>query len=98
MDGATLMGRRDGFDKLARDRQRFVQRKRTLRDAVRHRRTLHELEHQRMRASTFFESVNRSDVRMIERGEQLRFALESRETIGIGGEGVRKDLERDVAI
>jgi len=95
---AGFMGRFDGFNDLPRDRQRFVERKRAPRDAVRQRRPLDELEHQRMCASTFFESVNRSDVRMIERGEQLCFALESRKTIGIGGEGGRKDLEGDVAI
>ena len=35
---------------------------------------------------------------MIERGEDLRFALEPRETIGIARECVRQDLQRDVAI
>ena len=35
---------------------------------------------------------------MIERGERLRFALEARQPIGICGEQVRQDLERDVAI
>ena len=35
---------------------------------------------------------------MIERGEDLRFALEAREAIGIVGEGLGQDLDRDVAI
>ena len=34
---------------------------------------------------------------MIERGEGLRLALEPRETIGIRGERVRQDLDRDLA-
>ena len=38
------------------------------------------------------------DVRVIQRGEDLRFALESREAIGIVGERLRQDLDRDVAI
>ena len=38
------------------------------------------------------------DVRVVERREDLRFALEAREAIGIGGERVGQDLERDVAI
>ena len=33
------------------------------------------------------EAVDRADVRVIERREQPRFALEAREAIGIGGEG-----------
>ena len=35
---------------------------------------------------------------MIQRGEDLRFALEAGEAIGIAGEGIRQNLERDVAI
>ena len=38
------------------------------------------------------------DVRMIEDRERLRFAREPGQAIGIAGEGVRKDLQRDVAI
>ena len=34
---------------------------------------------------------------MIERGEHLRLALEAREAIGIGGERLGQDLDRDVA-
>ena len=34
---------------------------------------------------------------MIERGEQLRFALEPRETIRVADEGVGQHLDRDVA-
>ena len=35
---------------------------------------------------------------MVERGEHLRFALEPGESFGVAGEGVRQDLDRDVAI
>ena len=35
---------------------------------------------------------------MVERGEHLRFALEASEPVGIEGEGVGQDLQRDVAI
>ena len=38
------------------------------------------------------------DVRMVERRERLRFALEAREPLRIGGERGRQDLDRDVAI
>ena len=37
------------------------------------------------------------DVRMIQRRERLRFALEPREPLGIGGERLGQDLDRDVA-
>ena len=49
-------------------------------------------------AADFLEAVDLRDVRMIERREHLRFALEPRQPIGIGRERVRQDLDRDVAI
>ena len=36
--------------------------------------------------SDVFEAVDRADVRMIQRRQHPRFALEAREPIGIGGE------------
>ena len=45
----------------------------------------------------FANLVNRDDVRMIERRGGARFALESRASIGIGGERLRQNLDRDVA-
>ena len=38
------------------------------------------------------------DVRMIQRRERLRFALEAGQAIGISRERVGQDLDRDVAI
>src|SRR5262245_16497439 len=35
---------------------------------------------------------------MIQRGQNLRFALETREPVGIEREGFRKNFERDLAI
>ena len=40
----------------------------------------------------------RGDVRVIQRREDFRFALEPREPIGIGGERWRQDLDRDLAL
>ena len=45
----------------------------------------------------FFEPVDRRDVRMIERGEDLGLALEAGEALGVVCEQVGQDLERDVA-
>ena len=38
------------------------------------------------------------DVGMIQRGEDLRFAMKPREPIGVAGERVGKHLDRDIAI
>ena len=44
------------------------------------------------------EVVDREDVRMRERRDGLRLALEPRERVGIGGDGFGEDLDRDVAV
>jgi hypothetical protein len=43
------------------------------------------------------EPVNLRDVRVIEGRERLRFALESRQPIGVAGKRLGQDLDRDVA-
>ena len=48
--------------------------------------------------SDFFETVDRGDVRMIQRREGLGFARETRQSVGVGGERVGQHLDRDVAI
>ena len=45
-----------------------------------------------------FETVDRANVGMIQRGEHLRFTLEARDAIGIARERFRQDLDRDFAI
>jgi hypothetical protein len=90
---ATLVCVIERLGDLLRHRQRFIERHRPLRDALRQRRPLHQLHHQ----GAVFHSINRSDVRMIERRQHLRFAREPRHAVGIGGEGLRQHLDGDVA-
>ena len=45
----------------------------------------------------FSNRVDRGDVRMIQRRERLRLALEPRQAVGVRGERVRQDLDRDLA-
>ncbi len=44
------------------------------------------------------EVENRQDVRMRERRDGLRFALETRERVGVRGDGLGKDLDRDIPV
>ena len=46
----------------------------------------------------FFEPVDRGDVRMVERGQRLGFALEAQQAIGIARERLRQSLQCDVTI
>ena len=99
MDDPLLVG---GFERLAdltRDRQRFIQREsrpRAIRSA-----SVSPSTSSRTSAwvsLAVLEPVDRADVRMVQRGQHLRLALETGEAIGIEREGVRHDLQRDLAI
>ena len=60
--------------------------------------SFHELQNERLDTCGFFEAINRRDIRVVERGEKLRFAFEAREPIGIAGESFRQNFQRHVAI
>ena len=62
---------------------------RPLRDAVRERRPLDQLHHERGDAVRSFQAVDRRDVRMIQRREDFGFALEPGQALGIGGDRLR---------
>jgi len=49
-------------------------------------------------AGQFLDAVNLRDVRMIERRERLRLALETHQAIGVEGKRLRQDLERNITI
>ena len=69
-----------------------------LRDALRQIVAFDEFHHEGGHAPAVFEAVDRGDVRMVQGGEHFRFALKTREPIGIGRERRRQDLDRDLAL
>ena len=73
-------------------------RNRALRDALRKRRAFDQLHHERVHAVRVLQPVDRGDVRMIQRGEDFRFALKARQAVGVGGERRREDLDRDLTL
>src|SRR5262249_25266883 len=86
MNDALLVSGFEGLRDLCGDRQCEIEWNRSLLDSIRQRWPFHEFEHQGPNAIGFLQSVDRSDVRMIQRGEELGFRLESRETVRIAGE------------
>jgi peroxiredoxin len=58
----------------------------------------HQFHHQRADSAIFFEPVDRRNIRMIERCQHLRLALQSRQSIGVVEERRGKRLDGDVAI
>ena len=64
-------------------RERLARRQRPAREALRERLALDELEHEVRRARRLLEPVDRGDVRVVERRERLRLALEARQALGV---------------
>ena len=69
-----------------------------MRDALRQILALDEFHHEGRDAPALLETVDAGNVRMIQRRQSLRFALEAREAVGVVRERLRQDLDRDVAI
>jgi hypothetical protein len=83
--------------KLPGKGQSFFGRNSRLRDSLCQRQPVHEFHHQRAGASRFFETVNGCNVWVVQCGQELRFAFETRHPLRILGEGARQNLQRNVA-
>ena len=81
----------------ARDRQRFRYGERSSREPLHQRTAFDELEDQEACGADLFETVDRGDVRVIERGEDPRLALKAGDAIRVGTRQLGKGLDRDVA-
>jgi len=66
-------------------------------DPLGQRLALDELEHQSAHAVAFFDPVDGGDVRMVQRGDHTRLALEAGQPARVGGERARQDLDRHIA-
>jgi len=82
---------------LPGDADGLVHRQRSAVETLRERGPFDELEDERGAVRPFLDSVDLRDVGMIQRGEQLRFALEARAARGLVSGNRRNDFDRDVA-
>ncbi len=106
VDNSFFVGDVEGLGDLPRDAQRVTNGQpralrpltRNIREGLRERLPVHELENQEPDAFGFLEAVDRADVRMIQRGEHPRLPLEAREPLGVARERVRQELDRDIAL
>ena len=64
---------------------------------IRQRLALDELEHERGHAVDVLEAVDRGDVRVVQRRQDLRFAFEAGEPLRIPSESNGQDLDRHLA-
>ena len=90
---ALLVRRFQRFDKLFRQRQRFLHRHWTTQ-----RFSGDVFHHQELLALAFLQSIDRRDVGMIERREYLRLALEAREPLRITRKGFGQSFDGNFAI
>jgi len=94
VDDPLLVRGFECFGNLSCDRESFINRYRPPSDSIRERFALNELENKR----AFFEAVDRSNVRVVQRGKQLRFAFESCKPIGIRRVRLRQDLDSNITL
>ncbi len=98
VNNPVLVRRFQRLGDLLRDEQRLIDRDRTLCDAVGERGPFDELQDERPGRVGVFEAVDGADVGVIQGGQRLRLALESREPFGIVCERLRQDLDCNVPL
>ncbi len=97
MDDPLLVRRLERLGDLLRDGQRFVERDRALRDALREVVAFDQLHHERQRAAGLLDGIDRGDVRMVQRRECLGFTLEARQAVEVRGKRLGQDLDGHLA-
>ncbi len=95
-DALVVRGGERGGD-LRRDRRDLVGRDRAAPDPLVEPLALDQLHDQRKMAVERLEPEQRGDVRMVERGEQPRLALEAGAPLGVGRERLGQQLQRHLA-
>ena len=92
MDDASFVGLLEPVGETPRDRESFVDRDRSSRDALGERLSLDELEHEVVRVAGLLESVNGRDVRMVQRRQDFGLTSEPRQAFFVLRELVRGGL------
>jgi hypothetical protein len=98
MDDPLVMSGFERLGRLFRDGQRFIERDGAFVDTLREIVALDKFHHERGQTAVLFESVDGGDVRMIQRGEDLGFALKTGHAVRVMREFGREDLQRDITI
>ena len=82
---------------LSSNRQRVFEWHRAMRDTVGEGRPFDQLQDERQRVIRRLNPVDGSDARVVQTGQDVRFPLEPGEAVGVSGEGVGQNLQRDIA-
>jgi len=90
-----------GFERvgdLTRERECLLQRNPPPGNTVRQRLAVHELQREGVGSGVFLETVDRSNVRMVERRQCARFPSEAGQAVGFGGQNLWQDLQSDIPL
>src|SRR5688500_20395224 len=98
MNHATLMCSFECFSDLLRDLEGLSDRDGAMSQALCEVLALHELEDEECDAVDLFEAVNARDIRVIERGQDVRLTPEPRDSISVARHLRGDDLDRDLAV
>ena len=98
MDHTGFMRGFQSLGDLLCNRQRLIHRDRPLGDPVSQGRPFHQLQDEGSGLVALLDAVDLRDVRMVEGRQDLRFPLEPGQAIRVGGEGVRRNLQGDIAV
>ena len=98
MDDAVAVRLVERVRDLGCDLRRLIQRQRAFLEASGERLPIQAWHDQKMRAVGFADVVDAADVRMLERRDGARLALEARAEVRVAGDFGREDLDRDAAI
>ena len=98
MDDALLVRGLERRRHLPRDRQRLGEREAIPeREPIGQRRPLDQFHDQDRAGGRVLDAIERGDVRVIERGQDARFAVEAGAALGVGGPIAGQHFEGDVA-
>ncbi len=97
MDDAFLMRSLQGLCNLLRDPKGLINRDRSSRNPLLQRLAVDQLQHQELWSIRLLEAVDRRDLGVIERSENVRLALEPGDSLRIVRERRRQRLDGDLS-
>ncbi len=98
VDDSLLVRRLERLGDLPRDGEGLVEGERPALQPLGEVFALDELHDEGADAARLLEAVDRGDVGVLQLGQDLRLALETGEAVGVGGERLGQDLDRDLAL
>ena len=98
MNDAALVRCRKAINDLCRDLQSFVERDGTALQPLGQRLALDEFQYKEEGSLGLFQIVDRSNIGMIQRGENFGFALEAADAVRIEGSFAWQDLDGNITL